>query len=252
MTNKAMKMLGLSLALVLGGATVGGATVSAATKPPVKKAAAKAPGKAPARDWSRVIAYLPTGSVVKGSPSAKVKLVEFISYTCPHCAHFNAEAGPTLATSYISGGKVQVEVRPYFRSVFDVPASLLAHCGKAERFFGDHDAILAAQETWLEVALHPTNAMRQRWSNPDFGQRMKAISDDLGLTRLMLGRGYTEAQLTTCLADRPLAEKMAELTQEAGNVYKVEGTPSFLINNKLQADVYGWPALRPVLDKALR
>lgn len=247
MTNNAMKTLGLSLALVFGAAILG-----AATKPAARKPTQKAAAKAPARDWSTAIAYLPSGSVLKGNPAAKVKLVEFISYTCPHCAHFNAEAGPVLGKSYISSGKVQVEVRPFFRNVFDVPASLLAHCGPVDRFFGNHDAILAAQDTWLEVALHPTNAMRQRWTTPDFGQRMKAIADDLGLTRLMVGRGYTDAQLTTCLADRPLADSMANLTQEAGSVYKVEGTPSFLINNKLLADAYDWPALRPALDKAVR
>lgn len=242
-----IKKLGLSLAIVVGAATLG-----AATKPPAKKPAARPAAKAPARDWTKAIQYLPTGSVVKGNPAAKVKLVEFISYTCPHCAHFNAEAGQTLNASYISAGKVQVEVRPFFRNLFDVPASLLAHCGTVDRFFGNHDAILAAQDSWLEVAMHPTSAMTERWSNPDFGQRMKAISDDLGLTRLMLARGYTDAQLTACLANRPLAEKMLSLTQEAGKVYKVDGTPSFLINNKLQVDIYGWPLLKPALDKALR
>lgn len=251
MTINAMKKLGFALAVVLGAATLGAATKHPVRKP-AAKAAAKAPTKAPARDWSKAITYLPSGSVVKGNPAAKVKLVEFISYTCPHCAHFNAEGSPILSKSYAARGKVQIEVRPFFRNVFDVPASLLAHCGPVDRFFGNHDAILAAQDTWLEVAMHPTNAMRQRWSTPDFGQRMKAISDDLGLTRLMIGRGYTDAQLTACLADRPLADSMAELTQEAGNVYKVEGTPSFLINNTLQADVYDWPALKPALDKALK
>lgn len=245
--NKLMKLLGVCAAMVLGAASL-----SAATKPPAKKPAAKVVAKAPAPDWTKTVRYLPTGSILRGNPAAKVKLVEYISYTCPHCAHFNGEAGATLATSYIKPGKVQVEIRSFFRNVFDVAVSLVAHCGPASRFMDNHDAILAAQDTWIQPALHPTLEMHDRWMNPDFGQRMKAIADDLGLTGLMQARGYTDPQITACTANRPLAEKMANLTEQAGTVYKVEGTPSFLINNQLQTDVYDWTALRPMLDKSVR
>lgn len=240
--NNLLKKLAVVIALGLGAMALG---VSA------KPAPRPAPRPA-AHDWTTAISYLPSGAIVRGNPAAKVKLVEFISYTCPHCAHFNAEASPVLAASYVKTGKVQVEVRPFFRNMFDVTASLLAHCGPADRFLGNHDAILAGQETWMAPAQNPTSEQITRWSDSDFAKRMKNVADDLGLTALMEKRGYSAEQLNACLADKPLAQKMADMTEHATTAYKVTGTPSFLINDKLQADAYSWQALRPAIDKTLR
>lgn len=249
MTNSMMKTLALGAAIALGMATAG-----AAAKPapkPDAKVAHNATHNATSK-WANTISYLPSGAFVRGNPAAPVKLVEYISYTCPHCAEFNAEAAPTMTGAYIASGKVQVEVRPFFRNMFDVTASLLAHCGPADRFKGNHDALLAHQKQWMGPAESPSNEQIQRWSDPDFAKRMKAVADDLGLTRLMQGRGYTAEQLNACLADKPLAQKLADLTQQGVTVHKVEGTPSFLINNALQAGVYSWPTLRPKIDQSLR
>ena len=40
-------------------------------------------------DWSTVVSQTPEGGFVMGNPNAKVKLVEFGSMTCPHCAEFD-------------------------------------------------------------------------------------------------------------------------------------------------------------------
>ncbi len=243
MTNSLIKKLGLAAAIVLGAV----AALPAASAKPAPRAA-----QAPARNWNAVISYLPSGAILKGNPAAKVKLVEYISYTCPHCAHFNAEASPVLASSYIASGKVQVEIRPFFRNMFDVTASLLAHCGPIGKFQGNHDALLAQQEQWMAPAEHPTSEQIARWSDPDFAKRMQAVSNDLGLTRVMLARGYSAPQLGACLADKAMAQKLADLTNQGVSTYKVQGTPAFLINNQLQDDVFGWAALHPKLDQSLR
>ncbi len=240
MINSVLKKLGVMLVLVLGASAL-----AAAAKP-------ARPAQPAARNWNNVITYLPSGAIVKGNPAAKVKLVEYISYTCPHCAHFNAEASPVLASSYVASGKVQVEIRPFFRNMFDVTASLLAHCGPVTRFLGNHDALLAQQEQWMAAAEHPTSEQIARWSDPDFAKRMQAVATDLGLARVMQARGYTAPQLGACLADKALAQKLADLTNQGVSTYKVQGTPAFLINNQLQDDVFGWAALHPKLDAALR
>lgn len=208
--------------------------------------------KPAARNWAAAVSYLPSGAFAKGNPAAPVKLVEYISYTCSHCAHFNGEAGATLSASYVATGRVQVEVRPFFLNMFDIPASLLAHCGPASRFQGNHDALLAQQGQWLPRAQNPDEARIKRWSDPDFAKRMKAVAADLGIDRIMLARGYTRAQLDQCLADKPLAQKLADLTTQGVQTYKVQGTPGFLIDNQLQVDTHSWAALRPKLDAALR
>src|SRR3546814_9167637 len=51
-------------------------------------AAAPAPQ---AGDWTRTVTQTAAGSFVMGNPAAPVKLIEYLSYTCPHCAAFSAE-----------------------------------------------------------------------------------------------------------------------------------------------------------------
>ena len=43
-------------------------------------------------DWSTIVSATPEGGFVMGNPNAPVKLVEFGSMTCPHCAEFDEAA----------------------------------------------------------------------------------------------------------------------------------------------------------------
>lgn len=233
-------------AALTGAALLGTAIVAA---PLIAKPAPKSKAASPALRWDAKVSRSATGNHLIGNPAAKVQLVEFISYTCGHCAHYAADSKVPLFSGAVRQGKVSVEMRPFFRNGIDVAATLLAQCGPDSKFIGNHHAILAAQPTWLKEPTNP-NA-KERWANPDFGLKMKYLSEDMGLYKLMLGRGYTPAQLDRCLANKALGDKLANQTMDAGNRIGVTGTPSFLINGKLQT-VHEWAEVKPLLDAALR
>jgi protein-disulfide isomerase len=199
--------------------------------------------------WDGLSSATPEGHPVLGNQAAPVRLVEFISYTCGHCAHYDGEAKAPLRSGLVRQGKVAVEVRPFFRNSLDVTATLLALCGTENRFFTNHDAILGAQDKWLRQPENPD--AKARWANPDFAARMKAVAEDLGLYQIMLDQGFQPAELDQCLADQDLANSLAEATELAMSETGVTGTPSFLINGKLQT-VHGWDELRPRLERAVR
>ncbi len=201
------------------------------------------------RAWDSLASATPAGNPVLGNQAAPVRLVEFISYTCGHCAQYDIDAKAPLRSGLVRQGKVAVEVRPFFRNPIDISATLLALCGPDQRFFANHDAILAAQAEWFKQPSNPD--AKARWANPDFGAQMKAIAEDLGLYRIMLAQGYQAAELDQCLADQSLASNHAEATEKAMSETGVTGTPSFLINGKLQ-EVHGWDELRPLLEAAAR
>src|SRR6478672_5906480 len=101
-----------------------------------KAHAAKAhAAKAKVRDWSLVVSPTAEGGFVMGNPNAKVKLIEYGSMTCPHCAHFDEEATPALINEFVKTGDVSFEFRNFVRDAMDVSASLVARCGGAKRFF---------------------------------------------------------------------------------------------------------------------
>lgn len=211
-------------------------------------AAASVPAETP-RAWDDLAGVTPQGNPVLGNQAAPVRLVEFISYTCGHCAHYDLEAKAPLRSGLVRQGKVAVEVRPFIRNEIDVTASLLALCGPDHRFFADHDAILGAQAQWLRQPSNPD--AKARWSNPDFGARMKAMAEDLGLYRIMIAQGAQPGELDRCLADQALANKLNEESNRAITETGITGTPSFLINGTLQA-VHSWDELRPLLEAAAR
>lgn len=200
-------------------------------------------------NWADKVTLSNEGYAVLGNPNAKVRLVEFISFTCPHCADFNAEATQALRSGLVRDGSVAVESRPFLRNGLDIVASLLALCGPRENFFRTQDSLLAAQEAWMREPADP--GYKQRWVDPDFAKRMKAIAVDLGLYAIAEKNGESPETLDHCLADESLFKKLAVDTDAAVDNLKVEGTPSFLINGKLQT-VYSWDELRPLLEAAAK
>ena len=105
---------------------------------------------APAVNWTTRVALSPIGGHVMGNPAAPTKLVEYVSYTCSHCAHFVGEASAPLKADYVKGGRVSVEARNAVRDKYDLAAALLARCGGPKRFFGNHEALFANQDAWME------------------------------------------------------------------------------------------------------
>src|SRR3546814_3861690 len=86
-------------------------------------AAAPAPQ---AGDWTRTVTQTAAGSFVMGNPAAPVKLIEYLSYTCPHCAAFSAESAAVLRGRMVKSGKVSLELRNAVRDKLDLAAAALA------------------------------------------------------------------------------------------------------------------------------
>ncbi len=181
-----------------------------------------------------------------------MKLTQFISYTCSHCAHFEAEADAPLRLAFIATGKGSIEVRNFVRDPVDLTAALLANCGSPAKFFGNHAAFLRSQAKWIGPLAHPTPTQTARWSGGTFAKRTRAIALDFGFYRIMQSRGYTPPQVDACLADEALARRLAVSTDEAQTKLFVSGTPMFAIDGVVLAGTHTWGALRPQLDARMR
>jgi protein-disulfide isomerase len=205
----------------------------------------------PRRNWLTTQTET-TGGHLLGNPQAAAKLTVFISYSCSHCAAFEQESDAPLRAGYIQPGRVSLEVRPFIRNILDVAATLAVECGPESRFWANHRAMLRDQGRWLQAATSATQAQQQRWSTGPVGQRLRAVASDVGWYPLMAQRGYTAAQLDQCLNDEAAARALSARSQADGTRYNIPGTPAMLLNDRLQANVFGWEALRPLLDAAVR
>lgn len=223
-------------------ALFGAASLSAAPKP----------ARAPAANWNTVVTRTAQDTHLLGNPAAKVKLVEFISYTCPHCAHFEQQAEAQLRLGFVAGGKGSIEVRNFVRDPIDMTVALLTHCGPPSKFFMNHTAFLRSQSKWIVPYEDPSPSQRQRWFSGDFKTRTRYIAADFHLYDIMASRGYDRTTIDKCLADEALARRLAKSTDDAADKDFVPGTPSFMLDGVLLTGTNTWDALRPQIEARLR
>jgi protein-disulfide isomerase len=216
-----------------------------ATAAPPKKPAAK---PVALTDWSRTITVGTGGAYILGNPRAR-RLVEYVSYTCPHCAHFVAEASGPMKAGWVKRGQLSVEVRNAIRDPYDLTAAVLARCGGTARFFGDHEALFANQDAWMDKVqeYEPTRLAKPEKDAP---AQLQAIADTTGLTAFMVKRGLSAAKQKLCLADKKALDLLAAMATDAWETKKIGGTPSFSLDGKLFDEVHDWAGLSTALTNA--
>lgn len=201
--------------------------------------------------WSNQVTTSGIGAHIVGNPAAKVRLVEYFSYTCHTCAEFAKAGSAQLKSLYVDRGLVQFEYRNLVRDPVDMTAALLARCGGAARFPGNHDAIFAAWPTWSQALRDASEAQMTRWYEGSVGERTRAIAADTGLAAIMLKRGFTQAQLDGCLDSEVAQAELTAMTAIGHNADRVTGTPTFFINGR-NAETVSWTELKSRLDLALK
>ncbi len=200
--------------------------------------------------WAAQAMATPYGGVVIGNPQADHSLIEFISYTCPHCAHFVAEADAPIESEYIASGQLKVEIRPYLLNSVDYAASMLANCGGPAEYKANHMAILAAQPEVLAKYRAITPQRQQDWLSAGPVDGIAMILGDTGLDTVMQARGYSAEQITTCASDMVVFQQIGEGNRNAQQQYGVSATPSFALDGKLLPNIHAWQGVRAALVAA--
>ena len=206
---------------------------------------------AAATDWSKIAARQPDGTFVQGNPAAPVKLVEYLSLTCPHCAKMEGEAIGPFTTKYVRAGLVSYEVRHALRDAFDFSASLLARCDGPEAFFAVAPVIYAQQPEWYARAVKWSETAPDTKDMPP-EKMLSLVAAGSGLDQLVQARGLAPAKASSCLADANEQKLLVAMASEAWHRPNFPGTPTFLINGVTQDDLGSWADLDRRLGAALQ
>lgn len=207
-------------------------------------------GAAPPK-WTSTVNLAPNGAFVMGNPAAKAKFVEYLSYTCSHCAEYTAEAAVPLKRDYVAKGLVSVEFRNAVRDRLDFTAALLARCGGPTQFFAISDQLMATQSVWLGKAQAFGEANGEKLEKMPINEGLKLIARGLGFDAIMKARGFTPAEMDACLTNKAAQDKIAGMTNEAWGSRRIQGTPSFLINDTIVSAPGKWALIEPELKTAL-
>ncbi|AKH42286.1 protein-disulfide isomerase [Altererythrobacter atlanticus] len=201
-------------------------------------------GGATGSNWVNTVTVTDGGHLI-GNPDAKVKLTEYISYTCHVCADFAREGEDPLKLAYVEPGKASLEIRHLIRDPVDLTAAMLANCGAPGKFPLNHSAFMRAQPEFMAVAQEANDAQMARWRNTDRPAARRAIASDLGFYEIMERRGYSRSEADRCLNDEAKAKKMADIAARDWKLPGIQGTPAFAIDGNILAGTHSWRMLAP-------
>jgi protein-disulfide isomerase len=205
------------------------AALTVAASPPKKAAPAATAAKG---NWVSLVAVTADGSHRYGNPEAPVQLNEFVSYTCPHCAHFHKESDPVLRLTVVPKGQVAVTVTNFLRNPIDLTVAMLTNCGDPKRFFVRHNAFFATQDAWVGKIEKMNREQQARWYQGELPERMRAISSDLGFYAKTESWGLSRAQTDACFTNKAMLDKLRAQQSEVEK-YGFQGTPSFTLNGQV-------------------
>lgn len=168
--------------------------------------------------------------MVLGSPDAPIEMIEYASYTCPHCASFHADVYPLLKADYIDTDKVKFIYREVYFDRFGLWASMVARCGGQEKFFGITDLIYEKQRDWTASGDPATIAEELR--------------------KMGLLAGLSGEDLDACMSDGEMAQNLVDWYTANAERDAVQSTPTFLINGEKHANM-SYAAMQALLDGLL-
>ncbi|MBZ0128883.1 MAG: DsbA family protein [Rhodobacteraceae bacterium] len=165
-----------------------------------------------------------------GAEDAPITIVEYASFTCPHCATYHKDVFGRLKAEYVDTGKARIVIRDVYFDRFGLWAAMLARCGGAEKFFGVSDLIYNRQREWTSGE-----------SNAEIVQNL-----------MKLGRlaGMEDDQMNACLQDNAMAQALVAEYQKNAEADDINSTPSFVINGKKYANM-AYPDFKDTLDGLL-
>lgn len=149
------------------------------------------------------------GDMSLGDPKARVKVVEYASASCGHCAHFNETIFPAFKGKYIDTGRVHYTLKELLTPPQQVAAAgfLLARCAGQAKYFKVLDEVFRSQSRWRS-------------------DNIKQVLVEIGAAN-----GVTEAQFEACLSDQAALTALNARVERAV-ADGVDSTPTFFVNGK--------------------
>ncbi len=203
---------------------------SASTADPEVIAAEEAAAAAEAQDLAAAAGGEGVwGDIVYGDPNAPVEIIEYASLTCPHCARFAADIFPKIKSEYIDTGKVKFVYRNYVMNPYDMTASAAARCKTPEVAKRLMKVYFERQSEWIRAE-----------------DRVAALA---GLARR--AGGISRTQFDRCVANREMSQHLAKMTQDGAVRYRVNATPTLLVEGSKVEATNNWDAVKSAIDAEL-
>ena len=167
-----------------------------------------------------------------GSSKAKVTVKVFSSLTCPHCANFHVAIFNNLKRDYIDKGLVKFEHHPFPLDLAALNAEVIVNCQtNNNRKFELLEEIYKKQKFWA------------------VGSDIDKINDLI--KEVGLNFDLSKEKMDRCLKDSDAQDMILELRIEAQKKYKIDSTPTIIVNEKKYNNKIDYKSFKKIIDKNL-
>ena len=170
-----------------------------------------------------------TKRIISGNKNAKITIIAYESLTCSHCADFHEKVYPQLKKDYIDTGLAKIEFRHFPLDIAAFNASKVAQCNEGESL----------------------NILKSLYSNQQVWVKGNTIEDiNANLQKFIENEGYN-VDFEKCINNKEIEDFVLNDRIEGVKNFKINATPTIIINNKKFEKSLNYKNLKKSLEKLI-
>ena len=167
--------------------------------------------------------------IVSGDEKAKITIIAYESLTCSHCATFHKDVYPQLKKDYIDTGLVKIEFRHFPLDVAAFNASKISQCNQ-NKSLKILESLYSNQQSWIK------------------GNTVEEVNDNL--KKFLKNEGFN-LDFEKCINNKEIEDFVLNDRIEGTKNFKVNATPTIIINNEKFEKTLNYKNLKKTLEKLI-
>ena len=167
--------------------------------------------------------------ITSGNKDAKITIIAYESLTCSHCADFHKDVYPQLKKEYLDTGLAKIEFRHFPLDIAAFNASKIAQCNQSQSL-EILDSLYTKQQEWIK------------------GNTVEKINDNL--KKFLKKEGF-EVNFEKCISNKEIENFVLNDRIEGAKNFKINATPTIIINNKKFEKTLNYKNLKKSLEKLI-
>jgi len=167
--------------------------------------------------------------IISGNESANITIIVYESLTCSHCADFHKNVYPSLKKEYIDTGLAKIEFRHFPLDIAALNASKIAQC-KTDQNLEILESLYSNQQAWVR------------------GSTIEDINNNL--KEFIKKEGF-RLNFEKCINNKEIEDFILNDRIEGTKKFKVNATPTIIINNKKFEKTLNYKNLKKSLEKLI-
>ena len=170
-----------------------------------------------------------TNRIISGNQNAKIVILAYESLTCSHCADFHKNVYPQLKKDYIDTGLAKIEFRHFPLDAAAFNASKIIQC-KHDQGMEILESLYSNQQAWIK------------------GNTIEQVNNNL--QKFIEKEGF-QVNFEKCINNKKIEEFVLNDRIEGVKNFKVNATPTIIINNKKFEKSLNYKNLKETLEKLI-